>query len=302
VSVLGHSEPECKISPEPSLALSIEARIRELGDGFSVRRLLPSAKRRMVGPFLFWDHFGPVRLPAGQGLDVRPHPHINLATVTYLFEGEIVHRDSLGSEQVIRPGAINWMTAGSGIVHSERSPKEARLIGPPLHGLQLWVGLPRVHEEDAPSFDHYEEFPSLEQPGARLRILAGQAFGARSPVKVLSPLFYVAAELDAGSELLLPDEYEGRGAYIVSGAVALDGDTHPAASMLVFRQGVPARLLARERSLVMLFGGAPLDGDRHMFWNFVSSSRERIERAKDDWREGRFPRVPGDEVEFIPLP
>jgi redox-sensitive bicupin YhaK (pirin superfamily) len=160
----------------------------------------------------------------------------------------------------------------------------------------------RAHEEDAPSFDHYEVFPSLEQPGARLRVLAGEAFGARSPVKVLSPLFYVAAELDAAAELSLPDEYEGRGAYVVSGAVALDGLTHTAGSMLVFRRGVPARLLAREASLVMLFGGAPLDGDRHIDWNFVSSSRERIERAKDDWRARRFPRVPGDEVEFIPLP
>jgi redox-sensitive bicupin YhaK (pirin superfamily) len=302
MSVVGHSEPLCTEAPEPALELAIEARIRELGDGFSVRRLLPSARRRMVGPFLFWDHFGPVRLPAGQGLDVRPHPHINLATVTYLFEGEIVHRDSLGSEQVIRPGAINWMTAGSGIVHSERSPKAARQSGPPLHGLQLWVGLPRAHEEDAPSFDHYEVFPSLEQPGVRLRILAGEAFGARSPVKVLSPLFYVAAELDAGAELPLPDEYDGRGAYVVSGALALDGQTHRAGSMLVFRRGVATRLLAREVSQIMLFGGAPLDGDRHIYWNFVSSSRERIERAKDDWRARRFPQVPSDDVEFIPLP
>jgi redox-sensitive bicupin YhaK (pirin superfamily) len=276
----------------------IEGRPRSLGDGLSVSRLLPSPKQRAVGPFLFWDHFGPVKLPPGHGMDVRPHPHINLATVTYLFDGEIVHRDSLGSEQPIQPGAINWMTAGSGIVHSERTPKQAKLTGPALHGLQLWVGLPRAHEEDAPSFHHHAAgtLPSVELPGARLRVLAGQAYGVSSPVAVLSPLFYVAAELDAGATLTLPDFAE-RGAYVLSGAVA----DHRAGQMLIFDEG-EARFVAREKSLVMLFGGAPLDGERHLYWNFVSSSKERIERAADDWRERRFPLVPGDEVELIPLP
>jgi hypothetical protein len=276
----------------------IEGRPRELGDGLSVSRLLPSPKRRAVGPFLFWDHFGPVKLPPGHGMDVRPHPHINLATVTYLFEGEIVHRDSLGSEQAIQPGAINWMTAGSGIVHSERTSRQAKLTGPALHGLQLWVGLLRAHEEDAPSFHHHAAatLPTVELPGARLRVLAGQAYGVSSPVAVLSPLFYVAAELDAGATLTLPDFAE-RGAYIVSGGA---GD-HEKGQMLVFGEG-EARLVAREKSLVMLFGGAPLDGERHLYWNFVSSSRERIERAAGDWRERRFPLVPGDETELIPLP
>src|SRR4051794_14483672 len=179
------------------VALVLEPRERDLGDGFFVRRVLPAGKRRAVGPWLFFDHFGPTRLPPGAGLDVRPHPHINLATVSYLFEGEIVHRDSLGSEQAIRPGAINWMSAGSGIVHSERTAQSARLAGPALHGLQLWVGLPRAHEEDAPTFAHHaaDSLPTVDQPGARLRILAGSAYGAAAPVKVLSPLFYVAAEL-----------------------------------------------------------------------------------------------------------
>jgi redox-sensitive bicupin YhaK (pirin superfamily) len=301
MSVQPHDEPACTPTSEPSVELEIHPRARDLGD-FVVARLLPTALRRSVGPFLFWDHFGPVKLPPGRGMDVRPHPHINLATVTYLFEGEIIHRDSLGSEQPIRPGAINWMMAGSGIVHSERSPDSARLVGPPLHGLQLWVGLPTAHEEDAPSFQHHaaDSLPWAEQKGARLRILAGSAYGQNAPVSVLSPLFYVAAELDAGAELALPDFAE-RGAYVLRGAVECDKKTHPAGMMLVFRAGKDVCLRAREPSLVMLFGGAPL-GERHMFWNFVSSSKERIERAKEDWRLRRFATVPGDEVEFIPLP
>jgi redox-sensitive bicupin YhaK (pirin superfamily) len=304
MSVMPVVEPECTRKPEASVDLEINARKRDLGDGFTVRRLLPSAARRMVGPFIFVDHMGPVRLSPGHGLDVRPHPHINLATVTFLFDGEILHRDSIGSEQVIRPGAVNWMTAGSGIVHSERSPANQRSLGPLLHGMQLWVALPTAHEEVAPSFQHHpaSTIPLVELPGARLRIVAGNAYGALSPAQVLSPLFYVEAQLDPGAELPLPDEHRQRGAYVVSGAIAVDGKTFTEGSMLVFREGQPAHLRALDAARVMLLGGAALDGERHVWWNFVSSSQQRIERAKDDWRDGRFAKVPGDQLEFIPLP
>ena len=304
MSFLPYLEPACTKESEPAVELEIDSRQRDLGDGFTVRRLLPSAARRTVGPFIFVDHMGPVHLSAGHGLDVRPHPHINLATVTYLFEGEILHRDSLGSEQPIRPGAVNWMTAGRGIVHSERSPSSERSLGPRVHGMQLWVALPTAHEEDAPSFQHHAAatIPRVERPGARLRVIAGAAYGVTSPVAVLSPLFYVGAELDAGAELALPDEHRQRGAYVVGGAVSVDGKTFTEGSMLVFRERAPARLKALGAARVMLLGGAPLDGERHIWWNFVSSSQERIERAKDDWRSGRFPKIRGDDVEFIPLP
>lgn len=287
-----------------TLELEIAGRPRSLGDGLDVRRLLPSAARRMVGPFIFVDHFGPVALAAGRGMDVRPHPHIHLATVTFLFEGEILHRDSLGSEQPIRPGAVNWMTAGRGIVHSERSTDAERKRGPRLHGMQLWVALPTAVEESAPSFHHHaaDTLPTVEQPGARLRVLAGDAYGARSPVVVSSPLFYVEAVLDRGAELALPDGYRGRAAYVVSGAIDVDGAPHADGRMVVFSPDGPARLRALEPSRLMLLGGAPLDGERHIWWNFVSSSPERIERAKQQWRERNFGRIPGDDVEFIPLP
>jgi redox-sensitive bicupin YhaK (pirin superfamily) len=258
----------------------------------------------MVGPFIFFDHMGPVQLGAGQGLDVAPHPHINLATVTYLFEGEILHRDTLGSEQIIRPGAVNWMTAGRGIAHSERSPAEARKSGARVHGIQLWVALPKDKEEIAPSFAHYaaEDIPVVDREGARLRIVAGTAFGQRSPVEVQSPLFYVEAQLDEGVELAVSEEHEGRAAYVVRGSVAIEGEVQREGTMVVFKKGTTARLSASEASRVMLLGGAPLDGERHIWWNFVSSSRDRIERAKADWREGRFGLIPGDAEEFVPLP
>jgi len=304
MSVLPHAEPQCLTPAEPTVELEIDARTRDLGDGFTVRRLLPAAARRMVGPFIFLDHMGPVQLAAGRGLDVRPHPHINLATVTYLFDGEILHRDSLGSEQLIRPGAVNWMTAGRGIVHSERSPADARKSGARVHGLQLWVALPKALEEVEPSFRHHgaDSIPEVERPGARLRVVAGAAYGTASPVHLLSPLFYVEARLEPGAVLELPDEYAGRAAYVVDGAVSCDGASHRSSTMLVFRAGQPACIEALEAAQVMLLGGAPLDGERHIFWNFVSSSKERIERAKDDWRSRRFPLVPGDDEEFIPLP
>ncbi|MCU1277578.1 MAG: pirin [bacterium] len=304
MSVMPYVEPGCTKEQEPTVDLDIEGRKRDLGDGFTVRRLLPSAARRMVGPFIFVDHMGPVRLGEGRGLDVRPHPHINLATVTFLFEGEILHRDSLGSEQPIRPGAVNWMTAGRGIVHSERTPALARMSGPSVHGMQLWVALPKASEEVEPSFHHHaaDAIPLVEQPGARLRVIAGSAYGATSPVAVLSPLFYVEAQLERGTRLTVPDEHRGRAAYVVSGVVSADGKSHGEGAMLVFREGVPAGIEALEAARVLLLGGAPLDGERHIWWNFVSSSPERIERAKDDWRNGRFGKVPGDETEFIPLP
>jgi redox-sensitive bicupin YhaK (pirin superfamily) len=302
MSVVPANEPESTI--EPSVELNVEARTRDLGDGFTVRRLLPSAARRMVGPFIFLDHMGPVHLAPGHGLDVRPHPHINLATVTYLFDGEILHRDSLGSEQPIRPGAVNWMTAGRGIVHSERSPPVARKTGARVHGLQLWVALPKTAEEVEPTFRHHGvgDIPAVEWRGARLRVVAGSAYGVTSPVKVLSPLFYVDAQLERAAELRLPDAFTGRAAYVVEGSIACDGQVHGVSTMLIFRAGAAASVTALEPTRVMLLGGAPLDGERYIEWNFVSSSEARIERAKDDWRSGRFPRVPGDEVEFIPLP
>jgi redox-sensitive bicupin YhaK (pirin superfamily) len=304
MSVTAHAEPVCTRAPEPTVELRIEARTKDLGDGFRVRRLLPASERRTVGPFIFFDHMGPVRMPRGRGLDVRPHPHIDLATLTYLFDGEILHRDSLGNEQLIRPGALNWMTAGRGIVHSERSPAGAREAGPALHGLQLWVALPRAHEETAPSFQHHPaaEIPAQQRDGVALRVIAGSAYGATSPARVLSPLFYVEARLERGAQLELPREHAERAAYVVEGRVACEGEAHPPGRMLVFREGAAASLRAEEPSRVALIGGAPLDGERHVWWNFVSSSPQRIERAKDDWRHGRFPKVAGDEVEFIPLP
>ncbi len=294
-------EPECH-SDRGVVELVIDSRPRDLG-GFTVRRLLPVAQRRMVGPFVFFDHLGPADLPPGKGLDVRPHPHIGLATVTYLFEGEIIHRDSLGVKQAIRPGAVNWMTAGRGIVHSERSSDEQRAVPTRLHGIQTWVALPHEHEETAPDFVHYEaeQLPDIAQPGVSLRLIAGEAFGHVSPVKTLSAMHYLHAQVTAGAELTLPAELGERGAYVVSGEFEAEGASHGEGTMLVFTDGLPARLRAVQSGVLMLFGGPPLDGPRHIWWNFVSSSRERIEQAKRDWKEERFPKVPG-ETEFIPLP
>jgi redox-sensitive bicupin YhaK (pirin superfamily) len=282
--------------------LIIEARTRDIG-GFSVGRVLPSPRRRLVGPFIFFDHMGPALLAPGRGIDVRPHPHINLATVTYLFEGEIVHRDSLGSLQAIRPGAINWMTAGRGIVHSERTGPEARRTGSRLHGVQLWVALPKAQEEAEPDFRHYpaDSHPEIARGGVRVRVLAGNAYGVASPVRTLSPLFYAEAAIPAGSELPLPEEHRERAAFIVDGTVRCGDERIEALRMVVFPPGAAPPLRAESSARVMLLGGAPLDGERHIWWNFVSSSRERIEQAKRDWKEGRFPPVPG-ETEYIPLP
>jgi len=280
----------------------IRGRVRDLG-GFSVSRTLPSMTRRLVGPFVFWDHMGPATLEPGHGMDVRPHPHINLATVTYLFAGEIVHKDSLGSDQAIRAGDLNWMNAGRGIVHSERTGDALRKSGSTVHGIQSWVALPKELEESEPSFQHVagKSLPELGQPGVRMRIIAGTAFGATSPVHVLSPLFYVEARLDAGAELALPDEYTERAAYVVEGTIDCGGEKTQANTMAVAEEGSRATIRALERSHVLLLGGASL-GQRHVWWNFVSSSKDRLERAKREWKEGAFPKVPGDDIEFIPLP
>ena len=289
------------------LELVVPGRARDLVGGFKVRRVLPYSQRRMVGPFIFLDQMGPEVLRAGAGLDVAPHPHIGLATVTYLFEGELLHRDSLGVVQMIRPGEVNWMTAGSGIAHSERTPTELRQTGKKLFGLQSWVALPTRDEETEPTFAHHEaaELPIIEGEGKRVCLIAGSLYGARSPVVTRSELFYADVMLEAGAILQLPTEHEERAVYIVSGSIELptEGHVFNASELLVFKPGEAITLCARNESpaRLMLLGGAPLDGARHIWWNFVSSSKERIEQAKLDWHEGRFSPVP-DETEFIPLP
>lgn len=277
-------------------------RTRDLG-GFEVRRALPSARRRMVGPFVFFDQMGPAVFGAGIGLDVRPHPHIGLATVTYLFDGELVHRDSLGTVQVIRPGAVNWMTAGQGIVHSERTPAESRTGGGRLFGIQTWVALPRPAEESAPAFAHTpaEELPSVDGDGVRVRVIAGAIHGARSPVRVFSETLYADVALEPGARLEVPSEQEERAAYVVDGVVEESGASFAPGQLLVLRSGAQVVLRATAGARVLVLGGASMDGPRHIWWNFVSSSTERIEQAAADWTAGRFASVPG-ETEFIPLP
>ena len=299
------NDPVCREGAgKPSIATVVAGRKRDLG-GFSVERLLPSAALRRVGPVVFLDRMGPAELPAGHGIDVRPHPHIGLATVTYLFEGGIVHRDSLGFVQSIEPGAINWMTAGSGIVHSERTPPALRSSGSRLHGLQLWVALPRAHEETAPDFRHHpaSALPEVMRDGVRARVLVGSAFGATSPVRTLSSMTYVDARLACDATLQWPDAEanDERAAFVVEGAVRCGEAPVPAGSLAVFAPGACPRLFAESDARVVLVGGAPLDGDRHLWWNFVSSSTGRIEQAKRDWAQQRFAPVPG-ETEFIPLP
>jgi len=285
------------------ILLVIEPRPRDLG-GFTVRRLLPAAGSRMVGPFIFLDHLGPAVMERGAGMDVRPHPHIALATVTYLFEGEIIHRDTLGSERAIHAGDVNWMLAGRGIAHSERSSPEERVRGVRLHGIQSWVALPKAHEEDAPAFVHHpaRTLPKVARDGAELTVIAGTAYGARSPVGVLSPTLYVEARLEAGAGLVVDEGHPQRAVHVAEGAVRIGERRIGTGVMAVLQPGAEVTIEAEEASRLMLVGGAPLDGDRHIWWNFVSSSKDRIERAKDDWRHGRFGKVPGDEREFIPLP
>jgi redox-sensitive bicupin YhaK (pirin superfamily) len=284
------------------IELVIAGRTRDLG-GFEVRRVLPFAKRRMVGPFVFLDQMGPATFAAGEGIDVRPHPHIGLATVTYLFDGEIVHRDSLGTVVPIQPGAVNWMTAGRGIVHSERTATEQRRAGGKLYGIQSWVALPREHEESAPSFAHHpgDALPIIRGEGKTVRIIAGSIYGARSPVVTLSDLFYADAVLEPGARLEMPVEPVERGIYVLEGTIAIDGESYGAGQLLVLRPNAHVAVEAAGAARVMLLGGEPLDGPRHIWWNFVSSSAERIEQAKADWKADRFAAVPG-ETERIALP
>lgn len=286
------------------IKIRIKPREHDLG-GFSVRRVLPHALCRMVGPFVFFDHMGPARFEPGQGIDVRPHPHIGLATVTYLFEGVITHRDSLGVIQDIQPGDVNWMTAGRGIVHSERSPAGVRGAGHRLHGIQTWIALPEADEEIEPGFWHHPgaDLPRWQQDGVDLTLIAGSSVGKQAPTRTCSPMFYLAADFLPGSSLGLDDEHAERAVYVVEGELSVAGDAQPvvAGEMAVLQPGGDVVLQASAAARVMLCGGAPLAGRRFVWWNFVSSRPERIEQAKRDWQEGRFPDVPG-ETEFIPLP
>lgn len=283
--------------------LVIEPRLHDLGDGFVVRRLLPFRLRRQVGPFVFFDHFGPVDLAPGRGMDVRPHPHIGLATLTYLYEGAIEHRDSLGSDQVIRPGDVNWMTAGRGIVHSERTPAPERAAGHRLHGVQTWLALPLASEDAAPEFHHHDAaaLPEEERDGVRVRVIAGTAFGMQSPVRVYSPTLYVDARFAAGSRIVLTAEHAERAVYPIDGVVEIGGKPLSPGHMHVLAGGGDVELSASASARVLICGGAPLDGERLLWWNFVASTHERIERAKVEWAAQRLGQVPG-ETEFIPLP
>lgn len=289
-----------------ALDVVVVPRTRDLGGGFEVRRVLPSAERRMIGPFVFFDQMGPTVFAAGQGLDVRPHPHIGLATVTYLFDGEILHRDSLGTVQPIRPGEVNWMTAGRGIVHSERTAQDIRRHASSLSGLQCWVALPLSHEEAEPSFAHTQagDLPVEEGEGISATIIAGRFAGRQSPVPVLSEMFYVDLQIQPGARFMVPAEYDEQAIYVVQGSIDMGSDgVFDAGRLLVLKPGAGVTIACSGTSAarVMLLGGEPMDGPRYVTWNFVSSSRERIEQAKQDWRDQAFPKVP-DETEFIPLP
>ena len=276
---------------------------RDIGNLY-VRRVLPAMAARLVGPFIFFDHMGPATLAPGSGVDVRPHPHIGLATVTYLFDGEIVHRDSLGTAMPIRPGAVNWMTAGRGIVHSERTAADHRDGGEPLHGLQLWVALPVKDEETAPAFAHTAaaDIPQLRENGMTLRVVAGTLHGLRSPVATASETVFAEARLKAGTVLPLDADHEERGVYVLSGEIEIGGDRHGPERLLVLKPGDQITVKAVTDAHVVVVGGAAMDGPRHIWWNFVSSRKDRIEAAKADWKAGRFELVPGDSTEFIPLP
>ena len=302
--------PQC---PDAGNADSIETliipRARDLG-GFEVRRALPSPKRQMVGPFIFFDQMGPAELLTDQGIDVRPHPHIGLATVTYLLKGEFQHRDSLGTDQMIHPGAVNWMVAGNGVTHSERTSAETRNNPSSLFGIQTWVALPDDAEEAAASFEHQpkDALPFLDGEGKQVRLILGNAWGERAPVKTFSEMFYADAVLAPGAQIPLPDEHEDRGLYVIEGSIEIAGDAFEASQMMVFRPGDRLSLKAGPQGArLMLLGGETLGGPRHIWWNFVASSRERIDAAKQawiegDWEHGRFRLPPGDTEEFIPAP
>lgn len=287
------------------LDIVIEARQAEISRGFTVKRILPYQLRRMVGPFIFMDHGGPLHMPAEmvKSLDVLPHPHIGLSTVSYLFSGNVTHRDSLGVEQIIKPGEVNWMTAGKGIAHSERFEDPAMLAGGELEMIQTWVALPEKFEENDPSFENYkpEQLPVFTDTGIWMRLIAGEAYGLKSHVKTHSPLFYVHVVLDQGIRFSLPKEHSERGAYIVKGSVEVGGITYTAGKLMVFTKGVDPVIIAKEPTTLMMLGGEHL-GDRYIWWNFVSSRKDRIEQAKEDWKQGRIILPPMDKEEYVPLP
>jgi redox-sensitive bicupin YhaK (pirin superfamily) len=303
-------EPFCPDAAKmDSIATLIIPRAHDLG-GFEVRRALPAPARQLVGPFIFFDHIGPAEFITGKGVDVRPHPHIGLGTVTYLYKGEFQHRDSLGSNQIILPGAVNWMVAGRGVTHSERTSDATRKAPHSLYGIQTWVALPDDAEDCAPSFEHHAEnaLPCLDDEGVRLRLILGRAYGESAPVRLFSDMFYGDVVMAAGAVLPLPDDHEDRGVYIVEGEVLVAGQSFPFGQMMVFRPGDRLALRAGEQGArIMILGGEALRGPRYIWWNFVASSRERIEQAKADWRagkweDGRFALPPDDRDEFIPLP
>ncbi len=289
-------------SLDPVVELVVGPRLRPL-EGVTVNRVWPTARRRLIGPFIFLDHLQPVELPAGRGLDVPPHPHIGLATVTYLFAGELMHRDSLGIVQPIRPGELNWMTAGRGIAHSERSTDEERARASRIHAVQAWVALPRASERDEPRFEHVgsNALPRVPVGAAELTLIAGTAWGRTAPVTTASPLFYVEVRLAAGGALEIPADLGQRGVFIVEGEIAIDGNSHAAGRLLVLRDSQPCRIEANAAAHLMLLGGAPLGGERFIWWNFVASDAASIEAAKVEWAESRFPAVPG-ETERMSLP
>ena len=286
-----------------AIEMLIVPRAVDLGE-MEVRRALPSTKRQMVGPFIFFDQMGPAVFLTDQGIDVRPHPHINLSTLTYLFEGEILHRDSLGNEQPIKPGALNWMRAGRGIVHSERTSEERKRTGQKLFGLQTWMALPANQEEVDPAFIHHRsgDLPQINADGVQARLIAGAAFGARSPLKTASETLYADIQLASGCQVPIDASYEERALYTIAGNIKIGNDSFEPGQLLVLRPSDTATVTASTDSRFMLFGGEPMEGPRYIWWNFVSSRRERIEMAKEEWAKGRFDTVPGDEEEFIPLP
>jgi redox-sensitive bicupin YhaK (pirin superfamily) len=287
----------------------IVPRARDLG-GFEVRRALPAPKRQMVGPFIFFDQAGPAEFVTGKGVDVRPHPHIGLGTVTYLFRGEFQHRDSIGSNQVILPGAVNWMVAGRGVTHSERTSEETRMHPHSLFGIQTWVALPETKEDVAPSFEHHgkDTLPVIAAAGVSARLILGRAFGETAPAALFSDMFYLDVTLDPGARMPLPSDHEDRGLYIVEGSVSIAGQMFEAGRMMVFRPGDAITVAAGPRGAQLIgLGGATLNGPRYIWWNFVSSSRDKIEAAKEEWRQqawgqGQFDLPPDDRAEFIPLP
>ena len=297
------NEADCS-NPEscPTVETVIVPRSRDIG-GFDVRRALPSTRRQMIGPFIFFDQMGPATFAENKGIDVRPHPHIGLSTVTWLIEGEILHRDSVGSVQTIRPGEVNWMTAGSGIAHSERTPEGLRDGGARLYGVQTWLALPKKHEETAPRFEHFtaDRLPRIEGDGIEATLIAGTGWGKRSPVGVFSETLYADMRLAAGATLTIPPEHEERGVYVLTGGIEIAGDRFEAGTLLALRPGVPVDVRASGQTHLIVLGGETADAPRHIWWNFVSSSAERIEQAKADWKAGRFAPVTGDD-EFIPLP